>query len=114
MSKRGPNPRPAQQLEKRTTRDRCLGKGAPRKCHGSDLGDLVLTCICFSRRALELSLALVNSSNVRAMTQELGLSESCPLISDPTVPLASYWQQKGEGMGAQEAEVESREGHRQD
>ncbi|XP_006776870.1 PREDICTED: AP-1 complex subunit gamma-like 2 isoform X2 [Myotis davidii] len=33
-----------------------------------------------SRRALELSLALVNSSNVRAMTQELqGFLESCPL-----------------------------------
>ncbi|XP_059769892.1 AP-1 complex subunit gamma-like 2 isoform X4 [Balaenoptera ricei] len=32
-----------------------------------------------SRRALELSLALVNSSNVRAMTQELqGFLESCP------------------------------------
>ncbi|KAM5176787.1 AP-1 complex subunit gamma-like 2 [Callospermophilus lateralis] len=33
-----------------------------------------------SRRALELSLALVNSSNVRAMTQELqAFLESCPL-----------------------------------
>ncbi|XP_054433814.1 AP-1 complex subunit gamma-like 2 isoform X1 [Pteronotus mesoamericanus] len=33
-----------------------------------------------SRRALELSLALVNSSNVRAMIQELqGFLESCPL-----------------------------------
>ncbi|KAK1338779.1 hypothetical protein QTO34_019437 [Cnephaeus nilssonii] len=33
-----------------------------------------------SRRALELSLALVNSSNVRAMTQELqGFLETCPL-----------------------------------
>ncbi|XP_016061333.1 PREDICTED: AP-1 complex subunit gamma-like 2 [Miniopterus natalensis] len=33
-----------------------------------------------SRRALELSLALVNSSNVRAMTQELqGFLEYCPL-----------------------------------
>lgn len=32
-----------------------------------------------ARRALELSLALVNSSNVRAMTQELqGFLESCP------------------------------------
>nr|KAF6483074.1 adaptor related protein complex 1 subunit gamma 2 [Rousettus aegyptiacus] len=32
-----------------------------------------------SRRALELSLALMNSSNVRAMTQELqGFLESCP------------------------------------
>ncbi|XP_010994050.1 AP-1 complex subunit gamma-like 2 isoform X1 [Camelus dromedarius] len=32
-----------------------------------------------SRRALELSLALVNSANVRAMTQELqGFLESCP------------------------------------
>ncbi|XP_036121831.1 AP-1 complex subunit gamma-like 2 isoform X2 [Molossus molossus] len=33
-----------------------------------------------SRRALELSLALVNSSNVRAMTKELqGFLESCPV-----------------------------------
>ncbi|XP_027698896.1 AP-1 complex subunit gamma-like 2 [Vombatus ursinus] len=33
-----------------------------------------------SRRALELSLALVNSSNIRSMTQELqGFLESCPV-----------------------------------
>lgn len=33
----------------------------------------------FPRRALELSLALVNSSNVRVMTQELqAFLESCP------------------------------------
>ncbi|XP_058149683.1 AP-1 complex subunit gamma-like 2 isoform X2 [Dasypus novemcinctus] len=44
----------------------------------------VLECLrepdaSLSRRALELSLALVNSSNVRAMTQELqGFLESCP------------------------------------
>ncbi|XP_069901052.1 AP-1 complex subunit gamma-like 2 isoform X5 [Globicephala melas] len=35
--------------------------------------------VSLSRRALELSLALVNSSNVQAMTQELqGFLESCP------------------------------------
>ncbi|KAK2506905.1 hypothetical protein MC885_016865 [Smutsia gigantea] len=35
--------------------------------------------VSLSRRALELSLALVNSSNVRAMTHELqGFLESCP------------------------------------
>lgn len=44
------------------------------------LSHLVRTHLSPGRRALELSLALVNSSNVRAMTQELqGFLESCPL-----------------------------------
>lgn len=44
------------------------------------LSYLIETHLSPGRRALELSLALVNSSNVRAMTQELqGFLETCPL-----------------------------------
>lgn len=47
-------------------------RGKPEACRE-------MTCLCPTRRALELSLALVNSSNVRAMTQELqGFLQSCP------------------------------------
>lgn len=49
------------------------GRGGPRLPH-------IDTHLSPGRRALELSLALVNSSNVRAMTQELqGFLEYCPL-----------------------------------
>lgn len=54
--------------------DKCLGKGRTEATPHRH------TAPCPARRALELSLALVNSSNVRAMTQELqGFLEFCPL-----------------------------------
>lgn len=52
-----------------------LGTGKPEQ---GKLGHLH-GCLSLARRALELSLALVNSSNVRAMMQELqAFLESCP------------------------------------
>lgn len=57
----------------------CLEKGGPEICLGVTWLLRIDRPLSLGRRALELSLALVNSSNVRAMTQELqSFLESCP------------------------------------